>query len=59
MDFEKYLFLVNNTIIAIEAENKSVAIKVFQKEFEQLFLMDWEIKRIYTEITIDGEYKRY
>lgn len=56
---EKYIFLVNNTCISIEAENKMKAIETFEREFDKLFLMDWEVKRLYTEILSNGEYKRY
>lgn len=58
-DFEKYIFLVNNTCISIESKDKMEAIKTFESEFKMLFNMDWNIKRLGTEITIDGEYNRY
>ncbi len=59
MNFEKYAFLVNDTIITIEAEDKKNAIDIFETEFKMLFGMDWTIKRVYTEVTIKGEFNRY
>lgn len=49
---EKYIFLVNNTAVSVEALNKLDAIKTFEKEFNILFNMDWSIKRLSSEITI-------
>lgn len=57
-NYEKYIFLVNSTVIAIEAENKTKAIEIFQYQFNRLYEMDWEVKRLYTEINIDGEFIR-
>lgn len=57
--YEKYIFLVNNTAVTIEAEDKLSAIEIFKEKFSTLFLMDWSIKRVNTEITIDGETNLY
>jgi hypothetical protein len=56
---EKYIFLVNNTVVAIEAADKTKAIEIFKDQFNRLYDMDWEIKRLVTEININGEFKRY
>lgn len=57
-NFEKYIILVNDIVIGIEASNKAEAIDRFKNEFKNLYEMDWTIKRLLHEIDITGDYKR-
>ena len=53
---ESYMFACNNGAnIIIEAEEKSKAIQIFEKEFSMLFNGDWKIFRITRRIDIDGK----
>ena len=59
MDFEKYIFIIDETVIAIESANKREAIAIFESKISELFNMNFKVKRVNQEVTIDKENRIY
>ncbi|EQB4341609.1 hypothetical protein ACYJ2U_001836 [Clostridium botulinum] len=59
LNYEKYIILVNNTVIEIEAKNKKDAIEKFEDNHKQLFNMDWSIKKVQLGIKINDTINYY
>lgn len=58
-EYQKYIILVNNIVIAVEAIDKTQAIDKFKNEFKNLYELDWSIKKVQSEININNEYIYY